>query len=76
MESAFQLNGSRLNIKMVKIILVSSHRTYWLKVFWFPVSHSIQEREGRPLVESVYQKNSFLFLNQNMCCGYSNETVL
>ena len=31
---------------------------------------------NRPLVESVYQKIIFLFLNQNTCCGYSNETVL
>ena len=27
----------------------------------------------RPLVKSAYQKNYFLFLNQNICCGYSKE---
>ena len=25
------------------------------------------------LVKSVYQKLIFLFLNQNICCGYSKE---
>ena len=28
----------------------------------------------RPLVMSGYQKIIFLFLNQNICCGYSTET--
>ena len=27
----------------------------------------------RPLVKSVYQKIFFLFLNQNVCYGYSKE---
>ena len=27
----------------------------------------------RPLVKSAYQKIFFLFLNQNLCCGYSKE---
>ena len=27
----------------------------------------------RPLVKSAYQTFIFLFLNQNICCGYSNE---
>ena len=26
-----------------------------------------------PLVKSVYQKTILLFLNQNICCGYSKE---
>ena len=26
-----------------------------------------------PLVKSAYQKIIFLFLNQNICCGYSKE---
>ena len=26
-----------------------------------------------PLVKSAYQKLIFLFLNQNICCGYSNK---
>ena len=34
----------------------------------------------RPLVKSAYQKLTFLYLIQNICCGYSkfslNETVL
>ena len=33
---------------------------------WFPLSHS-------PLVKSAYRKFNFLFLNQNICCGYSKE---
>ena len=28
---------------------------------------------SRPLVKSAYQKIFFLFLNQNICCGYSKE---
>ena len=28
---------------------------------------------NRPLVKSVSQQNIFLFLNQNICCGYSKE---
>ena len=28
---------------------------------------------SRPLVKRVYQKIIFLFLNQNICCGYSKE---
>ena len=27
----------------------------------------------RPLVKSAYQKINFLFLNQNISCGYSKE---
>ena len=27
----------------------------------------------RPIVKSVYQKNTFLFLIQNICSGYSKE---
>ena len=27
----------------------------------------------RQLIKSAYQKLDFLFLNQNMCCGYSKD---
>ena len=27
----------------------------------------------RPFAKSAYQKNIFLFLKQNICCGYSKE---
>ena len=30
-------------------------------------------QHGKPLVKSAYQKIIFLFLNQNICCGYSKE---
>ena len=29
----------------------------------------------RRLVKSVQQKNNFLFLNLNICCGYSKEAM-
>ena len=28
---------------------------------------------GHLVVKSAYKKNIFLFLNQNICCGYSKE---
>ena len=34
---------------------------------------SLQASKDRPLVKSAYQKLTFLFLNQNICCGYSKE---
>ena len=36
---------------------------------------SLEATEGRsrPLVKTAYQKRIFLFLNQNICCGYTKE---
>ena len=31
---------------------------------------------SRPLVKITHQKNYFLFLNQNICCGYSKELFI
>ena len=33
----------------------------------------MQRVKLRPLVKSAYQKVNFLFLSQNICCGYSKE---
>ena len=43
-----------------------------MKVFRIvPGIHDLEV--NRPLVKSAYQKIIFLFLNQNICCGYSKE---
>ena len=39
-----------------------------VRFFYVLLTHS-----GRPLVKSAYKKIAFLFLNQNICCGYSKE---
>ena len=48
------------------------------RVIWFRHGSLFREREkvlsSRPPEKSAYLKIIFLYLNQNMCCGYSKET--
>ena len=54
--------------KCIKLIFMG-------KITFVPVAFlmALSIYQIKPLVKSVYQKNNFLFLNQNICCGYSKE---
>ena len=49
------------------------YKIVWLPVVLYDKVHNMETVLIRPLVKSVKQKIIFLFLIQNICCGYSKE---
>ena len=57
-----------LHTQSIEVDDEDSDKNVGLKARWI-----CQHECFRPLVKSAYQKMFFLFLNQNICGGYSKE---
>ena len=64
---SYQSDQVYLYISIVSVQLCDAVQTI---ISWKTISSAIV---FRTLVKSAYPKIIFLFLNQNICCGYSKE---